>query len=743
MKLSNILSIPTDWKDIDKNLNDSSLNLKDSPLTCSKEFSTDIGIFSLALDIDASAKTTVFNSKDDTDDLGNYPTPYDTSGDGNVMLRYDLSTELKESVAGTFKILSANIESNQNVILSSYKIHSGTDKLQQALLQDIASFRTIYSDEDILSLAINEGLALTFNGKLNAGISLSYSDVFTGTLSQLLKLLPEGTDIKGSINASASLNCSVKIEDNFKLFIQKTNENEYSVNINKAKSKTTAATAEIGITVQLDEDEGSFSTFMEDIFAALLGQPVDNVNNWVNTGLSNLNEIEKTLLTKVIKKIKIFDDVELTDDVIQTQYETYKTQVVNKAKEIISKKLEVGVSYEYKKVRESNTVFKATLTGNVIKENLKDILLMKVSSLENNDDIKVEKYIFSKTDSMTKKFGFQLAIGKFEAHWFDKQEIKIEELQDKVNKTNQITFSAKRIHSQGGLNQKRWYFNFSGQTNDSVNIPVTMDSFTYSATLHWEDQELKINASELADFVEMGMIWECIEADFEETCRNIASKIKDKKDVKFSCEVNLPTSELTTLIPLLAQSTQMEYAISLCNAMPHYSNSWRKNVSDLLIYVSLWNLYLENGSNGTIENYASLCEQQLQGLYPELADWECSFRDSNTAKDQGYESFIGLIHYSNLATGITNLQKGFKTLNNVIVDKSPFTEQVIKKEIFNKIDDLVKTTGSNKTFNITFLGRFLLDVAKDNKLNDNIFAKMTIEYKNEQNETTEIVFMRN
>lgn len=743
MSLNNIFNIPTDWKEsLGKKLNDSSLNLKDAPLTYSKKFSTDIGVFSLVFDIDFSVKTTVFNSNDDTDDLGNYSNPFTATGMGNILLRYDLSTILKESIAGTFKSIGANIDADQDLTLSFYKIHSGTHKLQKALLQDLTSVKTIYSDEDILSLAVNEGLAVTFNGSLNAGINLTYSDVFTGTLSQLLKSLPEGTDVSGSVDAGASLNCSVKIADNFKVFIQKKKEDEYSVNINKSKSNTAAASAEIGISTHWDKDENSFSSFMESIFTALFGQSVSNVNKWVNTGLSNLGETEKALLTKVIQRIKIFDEVELNDDIIQIQYQKYKDQILEKTKGIIVKKLEVGVSYEYQKASKTNTVFKATLSGKAVKENLKDILLMKVDALENNNDVKIENYIFSKSTAITNKLGFQLSIGKFEAHWSNEQEFKCDVEEDKLNKTNKITFSAQRSHDQGARNQKKWHFNFAGQTKGSAGIPATMNDFTYSATLHWEDKERKTNASELADFVEMGMIWNCIEADFDETCEKIATKIEGKKDVKFSCEVNLPAKEMTTLIPLIDQTSQTKYIISLCNAMPHYSNTWRKKVTDLSIYACLWKLYLENGSNGAADRYASLCDEQLKMRYPVLAEWEYSFCDGNTTKDQGYESFIGLIEKSNLKTGISNLQKGFKVLNNAITGKTPFTEKVIYKQIFKNIDDLVTSTGSNNTFNITFLGCFLLDVARENQLTDNISAKMTIEYKNDQDERTEVVFMK-
>lgn len=742
MDLSNTLKIArTSTEVLSKRLNDSSLDLKPT-LIYSNEISTNIDIFRLKFDIEALAKITVFNEKIDIDDLGNYPNPLNASGYGKTMLRYDLSSSLNESFKGAFKAISLDFDSNQDIIISSYRIHPNTNILEDTILNDLSQFKTIYSSDDIVSLPINEGLAVTFNGNLHTNISLSYSDIFTETIFQLTNFLPKDTDIEGIFYASASLNCSIKVEDNFNIFIKKSENDKYYLDINRSKSNTTNANASFGISAKINNNDDSFSKFMENIFSALLGQPVDKVNGWINTGLSNLNEKEKLSLKKVINRIKVFENIDLFDDIIKTKYEHYKSSIIEKTKEIIAKKIEIGITYEYEKACESKTIFNATLSKKAIKENLKEILLLKIDKLENNDDINIEKYIFSKTESITHKIGFQLSIGKPKAYWFLEKKFICDIENDRLNKTKQITFSGQRTISKGFLNNKKWYFNFSGQTRGAINTPVAMNDFEYKTTIHWEDQQKTTTKHELADFLEIGFIWGCIETDYDSIYNNIKTKINNINDVKFRCEINIPSPEMNKLISIITNSNEGKYITSLCNSMPRYSNTYRKNITDLNIYNPLWKIYLNNGDDINIENYASLCEKQLKNLYPNIAKWEYRFKNGFTTIDEGDESFVGLIESNNLITGIKNLQKGFKTLNNMIRNKTQFNEDKTRENIITKIDDLVTSNGSNKTFNIIFLGRFLLDIAKEHNISKKINTKMTIEYKNNKNEIVELVFMK-
>lgn len=742
MDLTNALKIPDHWKaNLGKQLNNPTLVPKNTPLSFSKEVKKNIGIFALSFNVDASGKITMFNTKNDTDDLKNYTSPPLTLiGSDKAMLRYDFDTQLKEVVSGAFKKINLNFKAEQKILISYYKIHTNTDQLQKALFQDFASLKSIYNNEDILSLAINEGLAVKFKGTLDAGLSLAFSDVFSETLSQLLTFIPVGTNIAAITNVGASLACSVKISDEFKVFIQKTKADQYCININKALSKTGSASVKAGITASLDETQASFQTFINQLLSALLNQSVDTVTLWVKKGLANLNDTDKNLLSAVIKRIGL--DVDLTDEnLVQTQYENFKSKIIDKAKAIIGKKLELGVGYEYQQLNAEHTLFNANLTENAVKENLKTILLFKPDELEGKPGVIVTNYLFSKTVSITQKFGFQLQFGKFEAHWFNEKEFNFEDIQNKVKNTRQIVFSGQRSHSEGGRNQKEWHLNLTGKTDEAIKDPK-MSDFTFATILHWEDQERKTNTDELADFVEMGMKWKCIDTPFEETCSKIHEQIKGKTNVKFSCEINVSAPETTKLIPLLAQPSTNIIEQILCEAMPHYSNTHRKMLANLVIYNGLWKAYIKAEGKGTSEQWATHCYNQLNFHYSDLAEWERSFEQGTTtiSGQQSYQSFVGLIENNNLAKAIERLLYGMKQLNNAIQKQKPYSENLIKK-VFNKIDDMVTSSGQNKTFNITFLGCYLISVAKQNDLSENISAKMTIDYKNEQNENKQIIFM--
>ncbi len=744
MDLKDIIKIPAVWEpDFGKKLNDADLTTKEIPFPVNKDKYQEFSIFLLSFNADVKGKTTIFNDEDDKDDLGNFTeAPFPAIGSNNAMLRYDMNIKLKEAVSGAFKKINLNFSSEQDILISYYKIHTNTNTLQHALIQDIVSLKTIYSEEDIFSLATNEGLAVKFNATLDAGLNLAFSDVFSWTLSQLVKLLPKGTDIAGTASAGASFSFSVKINDKFKLFIQKSEGDLYKVTINKATSHSSAVAFHAGISAIINDEDDRFAEFMDQILSALLGESVEFVDKWVEKGVSKLSDTEKQLLKKVIKRTGIDTEV-LNEDLLKTKYNNLKTTVIDKAKVILTKKLELGVSYEYQKAVESNAIFNASMTAQAVKANLKELLLFKLDNLEEKQGITVTNYIFSRKASISKKFGFRFSFGNFDAYWFNQKKFVFEESENMLQGTYRKSFSGQKIHLQGGINKKQWHFNFSGEMKNTAKNPK-MDDFEYSSIVHWEDQESKTNAEELADFVEMGIIWNCINIPFEEACKNIYEEIRGKRNVKFLCEIKIPAPEMTWLILGLAQSSTHDVILSLCSSMPFRSNSHRKLLIDLFIYFAVWKIYFEDEGDGNSKKWAALCHRQLKPLFPDLAEWERSFEQGITTiqGQQSYQSFVGLTEHSGLFDDIQSFQKGIKNLNDAIQNKNDYSEDFIENT-FNKIDNLVTSSGQNKTFNITFLGRYLLDVAQKLDLDENIVSKMSVEYENAQGDKKEIVYMVN
>ncbi len=744
MNLKEIITLPAVWEpDFGKQLKDSDLTTKEIPFPFNKNVNKEFSIFSLVFNADVTGKTTLFNDAGDKDDLGNFSeAPYPAIGNDNAMVRYDLNTKLKEAVSGAFKAINLNFSSEQDILMSFYRIHTNTETLQQALMQDFASFRTIYSGEDVLSLAAGEGLAVKFNASLDAGLNIAFSNLFSWSLSQLVKLLPKGTDIAGTASSGASLSFSVKIDDKFKLFIQKHDDDLYQVSINKAVSHSSFAALRAGILISIDENDDNFSAFMDQIFSALLGEPAEKVNEWIEKGMSHLNQTEKSLLAKVLKRVGIDID-SLDTDALKTHYDNFCQTVIDKAKAILTKKLELGVGYEYQKAVESNAVFNAGMTAKAVADNLQEILLFKLDELEEKDGVTVNNYIFSRKKTIDKKFGFRFAFGNFEAYWFNQKKFVFEESKNALQGTHQISFSGQRSRLQGAANQKEWHFNFSGEMNRSIKNPK-MDDFEFSAVVHWEDREKKTSAEELADFVEMGIIWNCIKKPFDQACENIYEEIKGKRNVKFLCEIKVPAPEMNFLITELAQSSTNNVISSLCSSMPYRANTRRKQLTDGLIYYAVWKQYLKDEGEGDSKKWANICHKQLVPLYPDIAKWELGFENGITTiqGQQSYHSFVGLTQYSGLFDDIKSFHRGVRNLNSAIQNKSDYSEEFIE-DTFDKMDNLMTSSGQNKTFNITFLGRYLLDVAQKKDLDENILSKMTIEYENAQGDKKEIVYMVN
>lgn len=747
MDLKSILNVSSDETNLNKQLADNAFDSKAVLFSFSKNYNLTFDIFSLAFSGDSSGNIAVLNDNGDRDDLGNYPEkPINIIGDENALLRYDLNTKLSESASGAFKVINANFTSGQEILMSFYKIHQKSETAQNALDEDITSLKTIFSEEDVLSMGKNEALSIKIKGSLDAGLELAYSDVFSWLLSHLLKFLPSGTKLSGNINIGASLAFSVSIKDDFNLFIyKKLEDNLYQVSIRKAETKTSHIPGKFGISVRFIDTDESFTNFMKGIFTVLLDKEVDTVQKWIDTGLSKIEPTEKKILISILNRLGINVD-SMDDNQVKGMYDNFKNIIVGNAKELLENKLEVGIAYEYQKIKSSKTVFDAEMTKDALKANLKEIVLFKIDGLENKAGITIIDYLLSKKETITRKFGISFAFGKFEAYSYNKSEFSFEKIEDKVANSLQNTFCAQRKHAVGGTNKKEWYFTLAGQMNEFVTTP-SLNDFEFSAVVHWEDQERKTKAEELADFLEIGRVWNCIDCDssaiFDKIYKDIYQRIKDKKQVKFMCEIIIPASEMAILIGLLNNLSDYQLINSLCKSMPLYSNQYRKNLkpADMGIYTSIWNYYIKNKGLQNAYAWANLSYNQLMALFPNLAYWEKSFEKGTTTvpDEQSYQSFVGLVEYSNLLKSIKKFRTGMKKLNQAILNKITFSQELVE-EVFNDLDNLVTSSGQNKTFNITFLGCLILD--NISKGDNDVLPKMIIQYKNGPSEEIEMVYMK-
>ncbi|HVR39755.1 MAG TPA: hypothetical protein VMU84_11720, partial [Thermoanaerobaculia bacterium] len=156
-----------------------------------------VGIEGVELSFDASAKLTIsaFNESTDTDDEQVVGVAGSKTADGdtldpkipyiaeNAWLRYSLVGELTAGVKASLNAVGVGVDAESQIVFSDYRVHKPADAADTTVLSDLAAPRTALKIDDIRDLGNSEALYYELRGKLAFSVTVSWSDIYTKTLS--------------------------------------------------------------------------------------------------------------------------------------------------------------------------------------------------------------------------------------------------------------------------------------------------------------------------------------------------------------------------------------------------------------------------------------------------------------------------------------------------------------------------------------------------------------------------------
>ena len=736
--LTNNLSLPESWgEDLNKKLNDKTISNEYEDWKLKKNLGTEIDVFALSFNASASAGFQIFNDEKDEDKPAKLiANPYPAIGADKAMIRYDLEASLKAAAEASFENLGFKFDTSQKLKTSYYSIHPNDTTLKDAAVKDLTNFRFIFSADDVKSLEANEIVALSYNGEIAANLELSFSDAFTGTISEVSKRLPKETGLTLKSNAGASISFGIDIKDDFIAYIKKNSDNSFFISINKNSSNEKSVTAKAEINAQLEKNE-DFNTFLNALFDSFFNHPVEQLDDIIDNHLSNLNDNYKVLLNELGDRVGI--DIDFTEpNLIKQKYDALKEKIEAEVSKVLDKKLNIAFSLEYKKITSTNTLFEAQATSQGIDQHLRSIVMFKPSALENAGGIKVTKYLLTKTSTSSSKIGMALQFGDFKLAWQQFKSAKEETKKDRVANTQDIDLSFLREHTYSGVNNRKWGLVMTASTPAPVASP-RMNDFDFDLTLHWEDRQRKTNAEELSEFVNMASIWKCIpEKAFKKVRQEIADTTGNQHDLKYSCHLNAPLGVLDDLFKGISEASNFLISNSLAEAMPFAEYAYRKTPSlRKIAYNSFWQTYLTDAPVD-IRKFAGLFDNYLT-QDDALALWEAQYKSGPMTRDNGATSFVGLIEFFSVNEIVKNIQEGFGDLDKMIQKNKPYDFRRIKNN-FEDINSILSYKGANDVyFHINFFARLILNVATNLGLHNKIESFAAVEY-NEGNEQKKLIY---
>lgn len=242
-----------------------------------------------SLNVEAVGRVEALNDKDDNDAEGVFGGPRKDDGDFTVQLdpllradgerawvKYRFKAGGKVSVGSGWSALGVSLDAEKGFIFADYHAHPIGQSARDAVVSDLTSLRLATRAED--ALALGEGDALTFQtyGRLSAGVTLSWSDVFTAGLGSLGGLVTSGTTLSVKASASAGVEFKASLTDDFCVVFTKAGEG-VRVSVLKSKTREVGFKASLGVKAEFAKPEDA-EKYMTELFGAVAGKPLAKID---------------------------------------------------------------------------------------------------------------------------------------------------------------------------------------------------------------------------------------------------------------------------------------------------------------------------------------------------------------------------------------------------------------------------------------------------------------------------------
>lgn len=690
-----------------------------------KPFTFDV--YESKLTVSGSASIELFNSKDDKDtenilgqpkaDVGNLElNPVIIYSPNNCWLKYSTSAGIKGSASHSVEELGFGIDLEAGLDLHSYREHAQSDKLGNALKEDLTPPKFIVSKDDISNLKGNEAVAMETKGKLKIVMKLNWSDVLTQNMSLFSKLLSVGELLNINIEAEVFSSISVTIEDYFSLIFSGVRENDDALRISLIKSGNRGLDFSAGATFTASfSDPEKLKVMSSQMLDGIFEHPKEVVDKLkAATDISQLNEIEQKAAEEIMDRLGL-DSVTTSIDELSTKIDELESEITKKLEKAIESKATLGAKYEYSRLTKEQALIQGVLPKSLMpgchEAALKGRLFELTDIFEDESNgAKLERFFFQKSTTIKHAFGFNLGFGSWKAMSKGYSEIEFIENRDVQNRKQLSMLGIKGYKSTWGKDSRDFFVDFDAVMPNYSNSSVPKASeFEYALNLSHLREEARLDKDELFGVVENASIWGVVpQGELEETVNELWRDIEGSSEIKLVRSMTIKHELFLKLLPLMARFNSEKYAVALAAALSPVGRG-REEVKEVRnspylrkkLYTPICLAFLD----GEIKDYNSLAAVTHNHLkskgYRKLAKWELDWR--NHAKRNSCIAGVFRLH-PDLRTDFINFSKGMMTLNDAILTSK--SHQKISKS-FKMFDDL-----GEHSFYVRALGNYLMRLVK-------------------------------
>jgi hypothetical protein len=603
------------WDDIKQNFIGKKISQLDKVEVASATVKSppNVSVAGVGLSFGASAKLAInaYNDATDNDDEQVIGTPDAETSEGvlhpkipfdaqRAWLRYSFIGGLTAEAKAKLQLASVNVDASSQIVFSDYHMHKPADSAEVTVAADLPALRTALSLSDVLALPPGEALYYQIRGDLLFGVKVSWSDIFTKTLSDIASVLPSSKTFAIEIDVSAFASFKITATDDFVLvFWRDRTANQLHVSVRKASTRGTAFGLGLNVIAKFEFPD-DITKLASTLLDGVIGEPLSAIDEVLNAATGGtLDPTQKQIFDRLIKVL----DLENAIDKIAAAREKL-AELPTKLGAAIQQAAEtqIGLSwkYEYSRVESTQSIVEAVLTNDqmsalhrsLVAQNVLPLLARAKTSdtdIDPSHDITLTKYLDEQTVVRTGGFGFSLGIGK----WFtigagDKTKLTIRTRRSLDRKRSMVSYiGARKFSSTFGSVVDEFGFDFAAAMDGWQEEPKAAD-FDFALALTMSDQDKKASTDDIAQIIDTASLLSIVMdedvAGISDTLTTIEGhRITARYELKFSEDV------LRQIARAAGTRNDEQMARSLAAAMPWQNvfprSSWRRRMD---LYDNAW-----------------------------------------------------------------------------------------------------------------------------------------------------------
>lgn len=623
--------------------------LKEEAANAKYEGEMELSGIKFSLDAEAAGRVEALSDKDDKDEEGVFGEPRKDDADMTVRLdpllradgerawtKYRFKAGGNVSVGAEWSALGVSLDAEKGFIFADYHAHPVGTSARAAVLSDLTRLRLATRADD--ALALGDGDALTFQtyGRLSAGVTLDWSDVFTAGLSGLTDLVSTGTTLSVKVSASASVEFKASLTDDFRVVFTKSGEG-VRVSVLKSKTRQASLKASLGVKAEFANPKDA-EQYLNELVEAVAGEAVEKVEDFFRqfsggTLIGQLPASARPLAEALVARIGKGGALATVGE-LGEKWKVLKEKVKEKIEKIAKTKVEAGFAYEYLRVSAEDTLIDVDLPADKFRELHAGLVagyLRAVTVWARDNQGALRKYLRQKSDKRSHAWGFTLGLSPWgvEVGGKDKLE-KTLVVQENVEGFERVAYNGVRgYEAKWVFGDYKWAADFKAQTPgfSADKIPTTCD-FEYGLSFNWGWDDKSLNADELRDLLDHAVIWRAVSAaDAGGIFESLAADIGAPAEA--SLELSIDDAALRPLLRAVAAGfdaspdhkgltkNDVLGTLALGTAMPVWEPFAvrRSALTRRTLYAPLWAVYFKDGDNkGSPQDYAKTAGKLLSDI---------------------------------------------------------------------------------------------------------------------------------